>query len=240
MIKIAIVEDDQVEAERLNGYLEAYAKKHSNLINTRHFPNGLEFIEHVNQSFDIVFMDIEMPLMNGMEAARKLREVDSTACLIFVTKMAQLAVKGYEVNAFDFLIKPIKSFEFELKFSKALAYCQSLPKDELVLENRKTFFRLDLSKLVYVEVYGHDILFHTKDKVVEAHGALKDYEDKLSRKHFARIAKSYLVNLRYVSAYSKGEVEMINGEKLLVGRAHKKTFVDTLSRYLGEIYKMGD
>ena len=237
MIRIAVVEDDPAEADRLNGYIEAYAQKHACELSVCRCKNGLEFLEKANKSFDIVFLDIEMPLMDGLEAAKRFRRSDNTACLIFVTKMAQLAVKGYEVNAMDFRIKPVRDFEFEFKIGKALAYCAALPKDEIAIENRKGFYRIELSKIVYIEVFGHDLLFHTTEKNVEAHGALKDYEAKFAPKYFSRIAKSYLVNLKYVASYSHGEIGLANGEKLLVSRAFKKTFANDLSRYLGEIYK---
>ncbi len=236
-IKIAIVEDDAAEAERLKNCIAQFERDSSYQFALSHFTNGLDFIEKVGSSFDIVFMDIEMPLMNGLEAAKRFREADHTACLIFVTKMAQLAVKGYEVNAMDFVVKPVKPFEFRVKMRKALAYCASLPQETVPIDSKRGFYRIDLSEIVYIEVLGHDLFFHTVDKNLEAHGVLKEYEEKFRGKHFSRCAKSFLVNLEHVVSYYNGEIELSNREKLAVSRAYKKSFANDLSRYLGEIYK---
>ena len=206
MIKIAIVEDDPVEADRLKKYIDRFRESDARQISVSHFTNGLDFIEKVNQSFDIVFMDIEMPLMDGLEAAKRFREADESACLIFVTKMAQLAIRGYEVNAMDFLIKPLRYFEFCVKMRKALVYCEQRKREEVLVESKKGIQLLELSEIVYIEVFGHDLVFHTQNKNVQTHGSLKEYEDKFRSKNFVRIAKPYLVNLKHVVSFSRGGV----------------------------------
>ena len=237
MIRVAIVEDEDKEAALLEEYLQRYGKKYGETFSSVRYTNAVDFLTGYRSEYDIVFMDIEMPLMNGLEAAKRFREADHTACLIFVTKMAQLAVKGYEVNAMDFVVKPVKPFEFRVKMRKALAYCASLPQETVPIDSKRGFYRIDLSEIVYIEVLGHDLFFHTVDKNLEAHGVLKEYEEKFRGKHFSRCAKSFFVNLEHVVSYYNGEIEFSNREKLAVSRAYKKSFANDLSRYLGEIYK---
>lgn len=119
MIKIAIAEDEKKEAEKLESYIRRYGAEHGENYNVSVFTNGIDFVSSA-EPFHIVFLDIDMPLMGGLDAAKKLREADKSACIIFVTNLAQYAVKGYEVDAMDFVVKPIDYPSFESKFKKAL------------------------------------------------------------------------------------------------------------------------
>ncbi len=236
MIRIAIVEDDKKALAKLKEYLEEYRQVKDLQFFIQHYPNGLEFIEE-QQRFDIIFMDIEMPIMDGLEAAKRLRKVDETACLIFVTKMAQLAVKGYEVSAMDFLIKPVQYFEFGLRMDRVTAYLKTLPKDEVVLESKSGMQRLDLSEILYIEAFAHEMVFHTTRGEYSVYGTLKEYEERFSDKNCARLAKSFLVNLKHVLSYTKDEIMLSNQEKLTISRSYKKAFLNSLTRYFGEIFK---
>lgn len=101
MYRIAIVEDDQNAAEVLRSYLQRYEEENGEQFSVSSFANGLLFLKEQESGFDIVFMDIEMPALDGMETAKLLRRVNDISCLIFVTNMASYAIKGYEVDAID-------------------------------------------------------------------------------------------------------------------------------------------
>ena len=118
MLKIAIVENEPEQADLLSGYIARYSQESGIKCQVVTFSNGLEFISGYTPGFDAVFMDIKMPLIDGMEAAEKLRKIDEDVVLIFVTNMAQLAIKGYKVNAMDFIVKPVTYFDFSLEMDK--------------------------------------------------------------------------------------------------------------------------
>ena len=106
MIEIAIVEDDQQEQQRLLQYLRRYEEDHQQNFLFSVFDNAFDFLES-KKSFDIAFLDIMMPNMTGMDAAEKLRTYNNRTVIIFVTTMVQFAIKSYEVDALDYIVKPV-------------------------------------------------------------------------------------------------------------------------------------
>ena len=114
MIKIAFVEDDPACKELLVEYARRYAKETGAEVQIDCFGDGLEFLEKYTSDYTVVFMDVEMPFANGFEIARKMREKDAFVPLIFMTHMAQYAIKGYEVNAIDYVVKPVAYGTFSI------------------------------------------------------------------------------------------------------------------------------
>ena len=125
MYKIAIVEDSKDAAAQLEAALRQYAAEYKLPFDISIFYNAVPFLERYTAEWDIVFMDILMPLMNGLDASRILREKDGQVMLIFVTSMQQYAIHGYEVEAADFIVKPIRYPEFKLKFTRSFQRLQS-------------------------------------------------------------------------------------------------------------------
>lgn len=132
IINIAVVEDEQQQILNYQNYLDRFQKERKITVKTHYFNDGLFFLEQYHQNeFDIVLMDIAMPQMNGLETAKRLRTVDKNVCLIFITTLAQYAIKGYEVDALDFLIKPVRFDLFSIKLEKAI---------KRVNKNKESFF----------------------------------------------------------------------------------------------------
>ena len=117
-MRIAVVEDEQNERDTLKGHLEKYDGGRGE-IQVSVFTTGFEFIENYRSQFDLVFMDIEMPHLDGMSAAEKLREIDPFVMLVFVTNLKQYAIKGYSVQAIDFLVKPVSYYALSILMNKA-------------------------------------------------------------------------------------------------------------------------
>lgn len=112
MIHIAIVEDVKAEADLLQGCLEQYRQDNHIVFQLHFFPDADTFLQTDTHTFDIVFMDVDMPGHNGIEASRVLRETNKTIVLLFVTNLAQYAIAGYEVDALDYILKPINYYSF--------------------------------------------------------------------------------------------------------------------------------
>ena len=173
MLKIAIVENEADQAELLRGYVMRYAEESGVKCQAVIYSNGLEFISGYSPGFDAVFMDIRMPLVDGMEAAERLRRVDENVILIFVTNMGQLAIKGYKVNAMDFIVKPVSYFDFSLEMQKISREQDRRSSDYIWVKAGGVLRRVDFADITYIEIIMHDIYMHTVGETLNFRGSLK-------------------------------------------------------------------
>lgn len=229
---IAIVEDDRDPAALLEAFIHQYAAEHHISVSVRAFHDAVTFLEHYAAEYQIVFMDIMMPMMDGMEAARLLRQKDNSVVLVFVTTMRQYAVQGYEVDACDFLVKPVVYPEFALKFTRILSKVSSdLPGSEVFLKSENSFVRLSCNEILYVEVDGHYCIYHTSCGEYRRYQTLKNAESTLPSDLFARCNNYLLVNLAHVSRM-EGMKIFLGSTTLPVSYPRRKAFADAVSRYM--------
>lgn len=231
-MKIAIVDDEVQSTELLIGYINEFQEENGNRFDVAYFKSGLEFMD-TPEGFDLVFMDIAMPHINGMETAREMRKKNNACSLIFVTNMAQYAIEGYEVEAMDFLLKPVEYFNFSLKLKKAIRLYESQQRHLISIPLKDGELYISTDDIFYIEVIAHSIIFHTNKRVFESRkNALKTYEQQLLGRDFARCNYNYLVNLKYVTKFS-GDVILVGGDELRVSRNRKKSFMKALTDYIG-------
>lgn len=230
--RVAIVEDCQEEAQVLRDHFSRYSAEKDAAFKLTHFTSGEEFLSKYRPVYDLVLMDIGLAKLNGMETAVRLRELDRSVTLIFVTNMAQFAVRGYEVDAFDFVVKPVSYSNFALKLQRALKKLSTRRDTEVILTLSDRMLRIPASQIKYIEISGHKMIYHTTDGDVNAYGNLKDTEAALSGELFARCNNCYLVNLDYVQAI-RGYVAVVDGDELQISRPKRKAFVQALNDYLG-------
>lgn len=233
MVNVVIVEDEPNEAKLLRNYLDGITARRGEKFSVSVYGDAETFLVNYRHDTDIVFMDIELPDMNGMEAARKLRERDGLVMLVFVTNMANFAVKGYSVGAFDFLVKPVTFFDFFTLMERAMPVIGEKKESETVVRTPYGFRQIKLSNIGYIEVVGHRVIYHLSDGVIEGWGSLSDLEQKLGPSGFARCNNAYLVNMKHVTAVESNEICVL-GNRLAVSRTKKKEFLRRLNEYLGE------
>ena len=234
MYRTAIVEDTPEEVARLRDYLVRYGSERSIVLNVSVFPDGGAFLERVKDGFELVLMDIEMPGLDGMETARKLREADENACLLFVTRLANYAIQGYGVRALDFLIKPVTYENFRLKMDRAITSIERNRKQEIVIPTAEGSRRLFIQDISYVEIMNHTLIYHTAEGDFSVRGSIRDCEARLAPYDFARCNNSFLVNLRYVTEIRHNDIRVGN-VMLPVGSTKRRAFLQQLTEFMGDI-----
>lgn len=233
MYKIAIVEDDENAVIALKKCLQMYEKSHGLSFQIYVFSNGLSFLTNYKGCYDIVFMDIEMPHLNGMDTASRLRSIDPQVCLIFVTNMAQYAINGYEVNASDFILKPLDYPSFCFKMDKIIGDMADSHGESIILNRKAGVVLLPISSIKYVEVLQHRVIYHTIRGDYEDWSSLARIEEQLSPHSFTRCNASFLINPRYVDQIERNTV-IIGNDEIPITRGKKAGFVQAIINYLEE------
>ena len=174
-----------------------------------------------------------MSEMDGMAAARRIRERDDKVVIVFITAAPQYAISGYEVRALSYLLKPLPWFAFSQELKKLIDMVRRNGDDSMLIETGNGQMRLNLADILYLESIRHTIVIHTLDGKLSINGTLKDMEAKLADHHFFRSNSCYLVNLKHVTGVADQDCIMSNGEQLRVSRPRKKAFMAALTDYMG-------
>ncbi len=233
MYNVAIVEDSMDEFATLNDALLRYGKESGSEFRIVHFINAERFLEAFDCKFDIIFLDIALAEMTGMELAQSIRKTDKNVPIIFVTSLAQFAIKGYEVSAFDFIVKPVVYGDFAFKMKRLMNHMKTSPVTKIVISSSSKRVVLPSNEIYYVEITGHTIAYHTASGVIEAYDTLRNAEAALSDYGFAKCNSCYLVNLAFVDGV-QGYDLLIAGDRLAISHPRKKEFMKILHDYYGK------
>ena len=234
MFSVAIVEDDDRFAVTIREYLERYGCENGQEFKITWFPDGAAIADGYRGGFDIILMDIEMGLMNGMEAAAEIRKLDEEVTIIFITNMAQYAIQGYSVHALDYVLKPVSYVALSQSIKKAVNRIDKQTDDYILVSFKNGMAKLRARDILWVESQGHRLLFHTESGCIETTVySMREIEEKLAPNGFLRASSGVLVNLSKVTGTKNGFVE-VGGQYLPVSRGRKNAFMSALVRHMVE------
>lgn len=236
MVSIAVLDDEEIALKETRDCLDRYFNEIHEKCSISEFQNPLSFMSEYTPRYDIIILDIQMEKENGIEIARKIRNVDPLTIIVFVTNMANLAVKGYEVDASDFIVKPLEFFSFKMKMNRIMERVKQNDDSGFVLINTANGkIKTKPSEIKYVEVFQHHLIYHLNDGDYSAYGSLSQVESDLGE-DFSRPANCYLVNLRYVKKIDGYDLLLSGSKETMINISHakKKTFMDDLNRYIGK------
>ena len=235
-MRVAIVDDVRSDAQVLQDHLRRYQEEGGGMWETVLYPSGTDFLARYQPDFDLVILDIDMPGLNGVDAARRIRELGDNVVLMFVTNMSQYALEGYEVEAVDYVLKPVSYQDFALKLRKAQRYISQNRDTQIALHTTSGIVLLMVSQVIYVESALHYLIYHTTTSDYRVRGSISDAESTLPHGQFSRCNTSFLVNLKYVKALERDEVLMNpDNHRLKISRGRRGTFLDQMGRYLGGV-----
>lgn len=234
MIKFAICDDEPAMVRQLAGYLARYLEEHEvTAYSVSSFSNGRALLEAAD-GFDVIFLDIQMEEPDGMETARLLRRQGDHSLLIFVTVLMELVFDAFQVEAYDYLTKPLDTVRFARTMDRVLRTLEQRATASIVIRQGSGCEVVPLSDVVYCEVLGRKVYLHKNDgTVVDYYSRLEDLERRVDGRFF-KCHRSYLVNLDYVRGCQDGQVMLPRGEAIPVSRLRERALAQALLHHMRE------
>ena len=235
MVKIAVVEDNDAMRAQLCGFIAQYAQESGHQLDVTAFSDGAQLVEPYRPGFDIIFLDIEMPTLGGMPTAERIRRQDPDVVLVFVTNMAQYAIRGYEVDALDYVLKPANYYQFCTKLSRAIQRVQRRRGGQVVLQLAGGGIQLlDTADIYYLETRSRMLYYHTAKGEFAVRASLQSAEKQLAEYHFVRCNQCYLVNLAYVKGV-ESDFALVKDDRLEISRRQRTAFLTAVASYMGGV-----
>jgi len=236
-VHIAVCDDEKSIREQLIEFMEEQSKTYKmgsvTEIKIEEFSSGEALLE-VKKKFDIIFLDIQMEGVNGIEAARKLRQRQDDAILIFITGLKEYVFEVFDVSAFHYLLKPIQKEKFVEVFVRAVKEAEKQKRkteERIFFKTRNRNLTIDKSQILYVESRTRKVEIHLNQDVMEVYVTMREMENRLGE-GFYRCHRGYLVNLAHVMEYSVDKISMSNGESVYMAKEKYNDFVKVYMRYL--------
>lgn len=234
MLHIAICDDETDFVTYLTNLIQQYAAETGEEIKITAYYDGMELVERYDTSIDLMFLDIQMRLLDGLHTAQRIREWDGNVGIIFLTTLTQYGLEGYQYQAADYIIKPIKYVRLKAELNQWLKKHRQDDSPSMIVVNDSGKYKIALKSLRYVETFNRKLLLHTEQENIISYKSMKELEQDLSQAGFARCHTSYLVNLFYVKGVQKLEMTLITGERIPISQPKRKAFMEQLTRYWGE------
>lgn len=229
MIHIAICDDERDFVAHLKGLLQQYAAETGEEIKITPYYDGMELVERYDTTIDLIFLDIQMRLLNGLRTAEHIRRMDEGVGIIFLTTLTQYGLEGYKYQAVNYIIKPMKYVRLKAEMDQWLKKRRKEDSSALAVANDTGKYKVFLKSLRYVETFNRNLLLHTGQEHIICYKSMKEMEQKLQDKGFVRCHTSYIVNLSYIKGVKKLEIELITGEKIPISQPKRKEFMEKLA-----------
>lgn len=232
ILRIGICDDEKQFRDRLSESITKICMKQGIENSIVHFGSGEELLEGY-LDLDILFLDIQMDGMNGIETAKTIRKKDENVCIVFISAYPEYAAEGYKVHAFRYITKPFDDRELEAELLGAIRETGRVESISVTVKNDKGTFRIKSSNILFIEVRDRHSVIHTTEGEVASKEALGKFETMLNGNFFFRCHQGYLVNLRYVNCVIENSVTLHGDWVLPLSRYRKKELVSMMAKYWG-------
>lgn len=233
MLSIAVCDDEVIECSSMAKRIKEIMEEMKIPCMIRQFRSGGELL-HALDGFDIVFLDIIMQDLDGMRTARIFREKAPDKILIFVSSSREYVFEAYDVEAFQYLLKPVDDRKLKRVLQKAVLKTERRAQEFIIVSRERQKKKLFLDDIYYFEIKGRVVDVHGQEGIFAYYEQIGELENKLQGKGFFRCHKSYLINLKYVDMYNRQEVILENGESIVIAKRRYDKFCQEVLKVMRE------
>ena len=236
-MKIAICEDQAVQVNLLNNKIKKWANDYDIEGTINNFTTAESFLFEWEDydKYDIIFLDIKLGKISGVELSNIIREKNKNVDIVFVTGFFKYALHGYKVGALQYLMKPIKISDLYFCLNKTQERISNKnDKYMMILETPKKYIKLNCNEIHYCIMFSPYIDIHTSSEKITVRKKISELEREIPSKYFIRCHRSYIVNLKYVKSITKDSVVLESGIRIPISRGRYKDINDTFINYICE------
>ncbi|MEN8076904.1 LytTR family DNA-binding domain-containing protein [Clostridioides difficile] len=236
MIKVAICDDEEIFLNDYAKVINNIKKLYSYNIEIFKFNSGEELLNFISINeikFNIIFLDIIMDKIDGIETAKKIRQIDTMTEIIFLTSSKDYALEGYEVKAYNYIVKSSDFIEY--KIYEVIRDLYSRVNDFIVINNKSGIERVETNKIVYVESNKRKIIFNTIENEYEMYEKLDNIYEKLKQRGFIKVHRSYIVNREFIKKIEAKDIVTTTGEIIPISRSKLDEVKLSFMEYLEEL-----
>ncbi len=236
-MKIAVCEDQVTQINILNKQIENWSKDNNVNISIENFTTAESFLFQWSDydKYDIIFLDIKLSKMSGIELSNKIREKNKIVDIVFVTGFFKYALHGYKVGALQYLMKPIDKLDLYFCLNKTLERINEVNETSIVaIETTKKIIKLDYNEIYYCIMFSPYIDIHTNSEKITLRKKISEIENVLPNEYFIRCHRSYIVNVKHIKSITKSNVLLENGIEVPISRGKYREINDAFIDYISE------
>lgn len=234
MVRVAVCDDEKQICDKVKAMAADFFHRKNVETMVLRFSRGEDLLRY-DKPIDILFLDIQMKGMGGMEAARKLRQGGFKGFLIFITVLKEMVFQSFEVQAYDYLVKPIEEQRFERTMERLFVSMRNASEANLLVRRGSESRIVSLEDIVFCEIIDRKVYLHlASSEVIDFYDRIENLESKLDSRFF-RCHRSFLINLRYLESYKNGSAYLKGGKEIPVSRLRGKEFSSVILRYMKNV-----
>lgn len=233
-MRIAICDDEEQIRELLKEKISKYCFVNNIELELQTFENGEEFLQYDFQDIEVLFLDVDMPGIDGLETAKKIRETNQDMLIIFLTAYSEFVFESFKVDAFRYLVKPVPDQEMTETLD-AIRDKLCAPEDNLSFQFQNEMYSIRYSDIIYIEGMRDKIWIYCKDSTYRWRGTLKNLNEMIKDKGFFQVHRSYIINMNKIQKYNSKTVVMEGDHKVPISKYRLDDFKEEYIKYWSKI-----